>query len=72
METLIIHPKNKKQEAALAAICEAMQIDFEVFDTNDETADIMKNEYLYSKLIQGKADMKAGKGVAIPTEDLWK
>ncbi|WP_295672834.1 DUF2683 family protein [uncultured Mucilaginibacter sp.] len=65
METLIIQPKTKEQLTALKAFIKAMKIDFKS----------EKSPYdpeFVEKILQGREDIKNGKGVRIATEDLWK
>jgi hypothetical protein len=65
METLIVRPKTKEQLTALKAFIKAMKIDF----TSE------KNPYdpkFVEKLLQGREDIKNGKGIRIATDDLWK
>ncbi|BAU55001.1 DUF2683 family protein [Mucilaginibacter gotjawali] len=65
METLIIQPKTKEQLTALKAFIKAMKIDFRS----------EKSPYdpeFVEKILQGREDIKNGKGVRIATEDLWK
>ena len=65
METLIAHPKNKEQLAALKAFVKAMKIDF-------KTEKSPYNPEFVAKIIRGREQAKAGKGIKIPIEDLWK
>lgn len=65
METLIAHPKNKEQLAALKAFVKALKIDF-------KTEKSPYNPEFVAKIKRSEAQMKAGKGVKIAIEDLWK
>jgi hypothetical protein len=65
METLIVQPKTKEQLIALKAFIKALKIDFKS----------EKSPYdpeFVEKIIQGREDIKNGKGIRIATEDLWK
>jgi uncharacterized protein DUF2683 len=65
METLIVQPKTKEQLTALKAFIKAMKIDFKS----------EKSPYdpeFVEKILQGREDIKNGKGVRIAAEDLWK
>jgi len=65
METLIVHPDNKEQLAALKTFMKAFKISFE-----DE-----KSPYdpEFVKMIQqGDEELKAGKGVKVDIDNLWK
>lgn len=65
METMIMHPKNKEQLIALKAVAKALKVDFEVGKSP-------YNPEFVKKILEGRADVKNGKGVKIPIEDLWK
>ena len=65
METLTIYPKNKEQLTAVKAVLKALKIDFKL------VKDIYNPEFT-EKIIQGREDIKQGKGIKIATEDLWK
>lgn len=65
METIIVHPKNKEQLAALKAFMKALRISFE------EAKSPYDPEFV--KMIQqGDEDLKAGKGVKVDIDNLWK
>ena len=65
METLIVQPKTKEQLTALKAFIKAMKIDF-------KSEKSPYNPEFVEKILQGREDIKNGKGVKIATEDLWK
>lgn len=65
METLIAHPKNKEQLAALKAFVKALKIDF----TTEKSP---YHPEFVAKIKRGEEQVKAGKGVKIAIEDLWK
>ena len=65
METLIVHPKNKEQLAALKAFIKALKIDF---TTEKNTY----NPEFVAKIKRGQEQKQAGKGIKIAVEDLWK
>ncbi len=64
MEVVIMHPSNREQLAALKAVAKALKVDF-------ETAESPYKAEFVKKIQQGRADVKAGKGVRITIEDLW-
>ena len=65
MGTLIIHPENKKQLAALKTFMKAFKISFE------EDKSTYDPEFV--KMIQqGDEEVKAGKGVKVDIDNLWK
>ena len=65
METLIVQPKTKEQLTALKAFIKAMKIDFKS-EKSPYDPEFVK------KILQGREDIKNGKGIKIATEDLWK
>jgi len=65
METLTLHPKNKEQLNALKAFAKALKIDF-------ETEKSPYNPEFVAKIKRGQEQIKAGKGIKIAIEDLWK
>ena len=66
METLIVQPKTKEQLTALKAVIKALKIDF-----RSEKLETYNPEFV-DKILQGREDIKNGKGVKIDTKDLWK
>jgi len=64
MTTLIIHPKNKKQFAALKGLFKAFNIPFEARESPYDP------EFV-KKIKQGDEDLKAGKGVIIDVDNLF-
>jgi len=67
MEAILIHPASKEQLAAIKAFAKALKIPFETKE--------VENSYLpefVDKILQGREDVKNGKGVKIAIEDLWK
>jgi len=65
METLIVQPKTKEQLTALKAFIKALKIDFKS-EKSPYDPEFVK------KILQGREDIKNGKGIRIATEDLWK
>jgi len=65
METLIVQPKTKEQLPALKAFIKALKIDF----TSEKSP---YDPEFVEKILQGREDIKNGRGVKIATEDLWK
>lgn len=66
METVIMHPKNKEQLAAIKAFAKALKVDFDTKKESPYDPEFVK------KILQGREDVKKGKGIKIPLEDLWK
>ena len=65
METLIVHPDNKEQLDAMKAFMMAFNISFE-----DEKS--LYNPEFVEMVQQGDKDLKAGKGVKVDIDNLWK
>jgi len=65
METLTIYPKTKEQLKAVKAVLKTLKIDF-------KSERSLYNPEFIEKIIQGREDIKNGKGIGIATEDLWK
>ena len=65
METMIMHPKNKEQLSALKAIAKALKIDF-------ETTASPYDPVFVKKILDGRKDVKNGKGIKVAVKDLWK
>jgi len=65
METLILHPKNKEQLAAIKAFVKALKIDFTM---EKDTY----NEDFVKEILQAREDIKNGKGVKVNVDELWK
>jgi hypothetical protein len=64
METLIVHPQNKEQLDALKTFMKAFKISFEEEKPYDP-------EFV-AMILQGEEDLKAGKGVKVDIDNLWK
>lgn len=65
METLIVQPKTKEQLTALKAFIKALKIDF-------KSEKSPYNPDFVEKILQGREDIKNGKGIRIASKDLWK
>jgi len=65
METLIVHPDNKEQLDALKTFMKAFKITFE------EQKSAYDPEFV-AMILQGDEDIKAGKGVKVDIDNLWK
>ena len=65
METIIVYPKNKEELSALKAFIKALKIDF----TTEKSP---YNPEFVAKIKRGQEQIKAGKGVSISIEDMWK
>lgn len=65
METLIVHPENKKQLTALKTFMKAFKISFE------EKKSPYDPEFV-DMINKGDEDLKAGKGTKVDIDNLWK
>jgi Protein of unknown function (DUF2683) len=67
METIVVHPENKEQSAAIKAFLKALKINFEKHDKDTY------NPAFVEQVLEGVAARKTGKkGVRIDTNNLWK
>ena len=66
METLIVHPKNKEQLSALETFMKAFKISYEENDKSTYDPEFVE------MIRQGDEDLKAGKGVKVDIDNLWK
>ncbi len=65
METLIIHPKNKEQLAAIKAFVKALKIDFTTKKEN-------YNPEFVVEVLEGVEERKSGKpGLEINVDKMW-
>jgi hypothetical protein len=67
MEAILIHPNNKEQLAAVKAFAKALKMSFETKQVENPY-----NPEFVKKILQGREDVKNGKGVKIAVDDLWK
>jgi len=68
METVIVHPKNKEQLAALKAFIKALKLDFET--RKDEN---QYNKEFVTEVLDGVKERKDGKtGLKIDVKNMWK
>ncbi len=65
MDTLILHPKNNEQLAALKAIAKAWKIAF-------ETEKSPYNPDFVAKIKKADEDIKTGRFTKIEPSDIWK
>jgi len=71
METLVIHPKNQDQLAALIAVAKAMKVEFEI-SKKSKSDESPYNAKFVAKIKKGDEEIKNGEFVKITVEDLWK
>lgn len=65
METLIVHPKNKEQLAAIKAFVKALKIEFTTKKDN-------YNEDFVKEVLEGVEERKSGKpGLVIDVNTMW-
>ena len=72
MNILLVHPENEKQDKAIRAVFEAMQIRYEEEPELDETERILANADAVLKLDQSIKEAKEGRVTKIAIDDLWK
>ena len=71
METLIVHPDNKKQLAAVKAVLKALEVNFNPAELNDrEKAVSLYGKEFVEKIERGEEDIKAGRVVEYTTDQL--
>jgi hypothetical protein len=70
METIIVHPKNNEEQKVIKAFLEALKIKFENLKTKSEESDT--NPEFVEMVEQNRKDYKAGKGIKINLDDIWK
>ncbi len=63
METLIVHPKNQKQLAAIEAVLKALDIAFKREDSY--------NPDFEKKIEKSKAEVRDGKTTKVKPADIW-
>lgn len=70
METFIVHPKNNEEKKVIKAFLEALQIKFE-----NQTTHSTESSYdpdFVAMVEENREDYKAGKGIKIDLDDIWK
>ena len=74
MESLIMHPKNQEQLAALKAIAKAFKIEFKAEDlTEREKAINHYGKEFVEKIERGEEDIKAGRVISIEDiNNIWE
>jgi hypothetical protein len=72
METLVIHPVDEAQQQALQVILDGFKVQYEKEPITDPTDYLISTKANKERLDNAIHDYKAGKGVAIKIEDLWK
>ncbi len=70
METIIVHPKNNEEQKVIKAFLEALKIKFENLKTKSEESDY--DPEFVEMVEQNRKDYKAGKGIKISLDDIWK
>lgn len=70
METIIVHPKNSKEQKVITAFLEALKIKFEDLKNKSEQGDYSPE--FVEMIQQNRKDYKAGKGIKINLDEIWK
>lgn len=65
MGYLIVHPDSSEKLTAIKAVLEALKVDFEESKTT-------YNADFVTKMQEGEEDIKAGRTVKMPLDELWK
>lgn len=70
METFIVHPKNNEEKKVIKAFLEALKIKFEN-QTTDSTESPYNSDFV-AMVEENREDYKAGKGIKVDLDDIWK
>lgn len=70
METIIVHPKNNEEQKVIKAFLEALKIKFENLKNTSKEGDY--NPEFVEMVEQNRKDYKAGKGIKVNLDDIWK
>lgn len=70
METFIVHPKNNEEKKVVKAFLEALNIKFEN-QPNDSSESPYDPDFV-AMVEENREDYKAGKGIKIDLDDIWK
>ncbi|TRX23058.1 hypothetical protein FNW25_06550 [Flavobacterium franklandianum] len=70
METIIVHPKNNEEQKVIKAFLEALKIKFENLKNKSEETDYSPE--FVEMIEQNRKDYKAGKGIKVNLDDIWK
>lgn len=70
METIIVHPKNNEEQKVIKAFLQALKIKFENLKNKSEENDY--NPEFVEMIEQNRKDYKAGKGIKVNLDDIWK
>lgn len=65
METIVVHPKNQKQLAAVEAVLKALNVTFK------KEGERLYNPEFIAKMKQSDQDVKAGRTTKIEPADIW-
>jgi hypothetical protein len=68
MQTITLHPRTKKEANLLEQLAKALEVPFE---KTEETNGVYNPEFV-KKIKQGQKDIRAGKGIKVTIDDLWK
>jgi hypothetical protein len=70
METIIVHPKNNEEQKVIKAFLEALKIKFENLKNTSKEGDYSPE--FVEMVEQNRKDYKAGKGIKVNLDDIWK
>ena len=68
-----MQPSNKEQMLALKAVAKALKIDFKPIDLTEREKSVnLYGKELVEKIERGDKAIRAGKGLKVKIEDLWR
>jgi hypothetical protein len=70
METIIVHPKNSKEQKVITAFLEALKIKFE--DLKKVSEESNYNAEFVASMERSIQDAKEGKLTRMELDDIWK
>lgn len=70
METIIIHPKNNKEQKVITAFLDALKIKFENPKTKSNESDYSPE--FVEMVQQNRKDYNDGKGIKVNLDEIWK
>jgi hypothetical protein len=70
METFIVHPKNNEEKKVVKAFLEALKIKFENLTSNSTESPY--DPAFVDMVEENREDYKAGKGIKVDLDDIWK
>ncbi len=72
MKTLVAHPNTEAQFKAIKAVFEALEIPYNEESELDETEQILANPAMVKHLNESIKELREGKTIKVPLDDIWK